>query len=69
MSMFDNLKEQAGQAGGAHGDKLEQLSDQGLDRASDMAQDRGLGAEHVEKGRDMLDERIGDQVGEDENPA
>jgi hypothetical protein len=59
MSQFDNLKDQAAQQ--MQGERAEELSDQGLDRASDLAGDR-LGEEHadqVDKARDAADQRIG----------
>jgi hypothetical protein len=62
MSMFDEMKDKASEAAGEHGDQVEEYSDKGLDQAQTMADDQ-LGEEHadeVAKGRDMLDDRIGD---------
>jgi hypothetical protein len=56
MSMFDKAKDLAGE----HTDKVEELSDQGLDRAGTVAEDKGLDAEHVGQGQDFLDDKIGE---------
>ena len=61
---FDDL---AGKASDAlNSEKGEQVSDQGLDKASEFAEDKGLGADKVEQGRDFADDKIGggDQGGE-----
>ncbi|MFW5471821.1 antitoxin [Knoellia sp. CPCC 206450] len=62
MSMFDKAKDLAGE----HSDKIEEHSDRGLDQAGEFAEGKGVGAEHVDSGRDLLDDRIGDsgQAGE-----
>lgn len=54
--MFDKANDLAGE----HSDKVEEHSDQGLDRAGDLAEDRGIDADRAAQGRDALDERIGD---------
>lgn len=62
MGMFDNIKDKAAELAGEHGDKIEEHSDTGLDRAEQLAGER-LGdqhSEHIGQGRDMLDDRIGD---------
>ncbi len=71
MSMFDKAKEFIAE----HSDKLDEHSativehsDRGLDQAGDFAESRGVGAEHVDRGRDLIDERIG-ETGEAANPA
>ena len=63
MSMFDKAKDLAGE----HSDKIEEHSDRGLDQAGEFAEGKGVGAEHVETGRDFTDDRIGD--GSEEPPA
>ncbi len=71
MGMFDNIKDKAAELAGQHGDKVEEHSDAGLDRAEDLAGDR-LGdqhTEHIGQGRDMLDERIGDGGDATDNPV
>lgn len=62
MSMFDNLKDKATEAAGRHPDKVEQFSDQGIERAGDLADERtgGKFAEHTDKVQAAGDERIGD---------
>ena len=62
MGMFDNIKDKAAELAGEHGDKIEEHSDTGLDRAEQLAGER-LGdqhSEHIGQGRDVLDDRIGD---------
>jgi hypothetical protein len=62
MGMFDNIKDKAAELAGEHGDKIEEHSDTGLDRAEQVAGER-LGdqhSEHIGQGRDVLDDRIGD---------
>jgi hypothetical protein len=71
MGMFDNIKDKAAELAGEHGDKIEAHSDTGLDRAEQMAGER-LGdqhTEHIAQGRDMIDDRIGDDGDATENPA
>ncbi|GAA2743101.1 hypothetical protein GCM10009868_15570 [Terrabacter aerolatus] len=64
MSMFDDAKEQAQKAMEEHGDQVEGLSDQGLDRASEAASSvtGGRFDEQVQQGRDMADERVGNNA-------
>lgn len=56
MSMFDKAKELAGE----HSDKIEGLSDQGLEKAGELAESKGVDAEKVDQGKQFLDDRIGD---------
>ncbi|MDT0215531.1 antitoxin [Rothia sp. ARF10] len=63
MSMFDKAKDLAGE----HSDTVEEHSDRGLDQAGEFAEGKGVGTEHVDSGRDLLDDRIGD--GSEEPPA
>ncbi|AKT52190.1 antitoxin [Arsenicicoccus sp. oral taxon 190] len=62
MSMFDNMKDKATEAAEQHPDKVEQFSDQGIERAGDQLDER-TGGQHSDK-IDQLqqkgDERIGD---------
>ncbi|PRY63666.1 antitoxin protein of toxin-antitoxin system [Knoellia remsis] len=55
MSMFDKAKDLAAE----NSDKVEQFSDQGLDKAGEFAESKGLGADQVQQGRDFVDGRIG----------
>ena len=64
MSMFDKAKDLADE----HSDKVEGVSDQGLDRAGDFAESKGLDAAKVGQGRDALDDRIGES-GDETPPA
>jgi hypothetical protein len=61
MSMFDDAKNQAEKAMEEHGDQVEQMSDSGLDRVSEAAGSATGGRfdEQIQQGRDMADERIG----------
>ncbi|WP_409485377.1 antitoxin [Arsenicicoccus dermatophilus] len=62
MSMFDNLKDKATEAVEQHPDKVEQFSDQGIERAGDVLDSR-TGGEHSDKidmAQRAADERIGD---------
>lgn len=57
MSIFDKAK------GALNSDKAEEISDKGLDSAEKFATDK-FGAEHadkISKGRDAIDERIGNE--------
>ncbi|WP_404381973.1 antitoxin [Knoellia locipacati] len=70
MSMFDKAKEFIAEHSDKldeHSEAIEQHSDRGLDQAGDFAESKGLGADHVDQGRDVLDERIGER-GEATNP-
>jgi len=54
--MFDKAKDLAGE----HGDKVEGLSDQGLDKAGEFAESKGLDADKVDQGQTFLDDKIGE---------
>ncbi|KGN39089.1 antitoxin [Knoellia subterranea] len=56
MSMFDKAKDLAGE----HADKVEGLSDQGLEKAGEFAESKGIDADKVEQGKDFLDDKIGE---------
>jgi hypothetical protein len=60
MSFLDDAKDKASAAATEHYDQVEEYSDQGLDRASELAEERGLDADKVDQGREALDERIGE---------
>ncbi len=67
MGMFDTMKDKASELAGQHSDQVEEYSDQGLDRGEQMA-DQRFGEQHaeqVDKGRDMLDDRIGGGGGDE----
>lgn len=61
MGIFDSAKDKAGELNEQHGDKIEEHSDTGLDKAGEFAEGKGVGAEHVEKGRTAADGRIGNE--------
>ena len=56
MSLFDKAKDLAGE----HADKIEGLSDQGLDKAGAFAESKGLDADKVDQGQTFLDDKIGE---------
>lgn len=56
MGFLDKAKDLAGE----HADKVEGLSDQGLDKAGEFAESKGLDADKVDQGQEFLDEKIGD---------
>ena len=66
MGIFDSAKDKAAELNEQHGDKIEEHSDAGLDKAGEFAEGKGLGADKVEQGRDFADDKIGggDQGGE-----
>ena len=68
MSFFDSAKEKAEGLAADNPDKLEEFSDQGLERGGDLADDASGGrfSEHVDQGQAAADERIGS--GDGENP-
>lgn len=68
MSFFDSAKEKAEGFAKDNPDKLEDVSDQGLERGGDLADGAtgGRFSEHIDKGQVLADERIGS--GEGENP-
>ncbi|MCW4600798.1 Rv0909 family putative TA system antitoxin [Janibacter sp. RAF20_2_2] len=57
---FDDLKGKATDALGNNSDKVEEHSDQGLDKAGEFAEGKGASSEHVDKGKDFLDGKIGE---------
>ena len=57
---FDDLTNKATDALGEHSDKVEEYSDQGLDKAGEFAESKGASDEHVDKGKDFLDGKIGE---------
>jgi hypothetical protein len=67
MGMFDEMKDKVADLAGQHGDKVEEHSDAGLDRAEEMAGERfgEQHGEHIGQGRDLLDERIGEGGGDE----
>lgn len=63
MGAFDSIKNKASEALRKNSDKVEKLSDKGLDKASGAA-DSATGGKHtdkIEKGRNAADERIGNE--------
>lgn len=61
MGIFDSAKDKAAELNEQHGDKIEQHSDTGLDKAGEFAESKGVDAEHVEKGRTAADGAIGNE--------
>lgn len=75
MGVFDNIKNKAEELVGKdnvakaedfaaqHSDKVEQYSDQGLDAASQKANDLtgGKYADHIDTARTSIDERVGNE--------
>jgi hypothetical protein len=57
---FDDLKGKATDALGEHGDKVEEHSDQGLDKAGEFAEGKGVDADKSDQGREFLDGKIGE---------
>ena len=53
---------QASEMAGQHGDKVEQASDQGLDKAAQAVNDKtgNKFGDQVEQGKQQADERMGD---------
>ncbi|MFW5469900.1 antitoxin [Knoellia sp. CPCC 206435] len=68
MSFFDSAKEKAEGLAADNPDKLEEFSDQGLERGGDAADSASGGrfGEHIDQGQVAADERIGS--GDGENP-
>ncbi len=65
MGIFDDAKAKAGELLGQHGDKVEEVSDQALDRAAELANER-TGGEHADKiqqARDAADQQVGTEEG------
>ncbi len=62
MSQFDGLADKAQQLAGEHGDKVEQASDQGIERAGDAVDEKtgGKFAGQVDQAQQQGDERVGD---------
>ena len=61
MGLLDDAKAKAAELANNNPDKLEQVSDQALDRAAQVA-DEKTGSQHTDKinqGRDFLDGKIG----------
>lgn len=57
---FDDLKGKATDSLGENSDKVEQVSDQGLDKAGEFAEGKGAGGDQVDQGKDFLDGKIGE---------
>ena len=64
MGMLDNMKEKAQELMGQHKDKVEEYSDQGIDKAGD-AVDQATGgtyAGQVDQAQQLADDKIGDNA-------
>lgn len=62
MGIFDAAKDQAANLAGEHSDKVEGLSDQGIEKAGDFADEKSGGkfSEHVDSAQEQADQRIGE---------
>lgn len=62
MGIFDSAKEQAGNLAGEHSDKVEQFSDQGIEKAGDLADQKSGGkfSGQVDGVQEQADQRIGE---------
>ena len=75
MSFFDSAKEKAEEFAKDNPDKVEEFSDQGLERGGDLADNAtgGRFSEHIDQGQAAADERIGTGEGDsstgDQSPA
>lgn len=61
MSMFDNLKDKAAEVLRDNAQKVEELSDQALDKAEEIAESRGVGSDQVKQGREFIDGKVGNE--------
>ncbi|MBK9476289.1 MAG: antitoxin [Tetrasphaera sp.] len=62
MGVFDSMKEKVEELLGQNPDKVEELSDAGIEKAGD-AVDQATGgkfSDQVDQGENMLDEKIGE---------
>lgn len=59
MGMFDKIKEAAAE----HGDKIEGVTDNALDKASEMIDEKtgGKFSDQIQQGRDIADSHIGEE--------
>ena len=62
MSMFDNMKDKATEAAEQNPEKVEQFSDQGIERAGDKLDERtgGQHSDKIDSVQQQGDERVGD---------
>ena len=56
MGLFDKAKDAADQ----NSDKVEEVSDQGLEKGGEFADSKGVGQDQVDKGKETLDGKIGE---------
>lgn len=57
---FDDLQGKATDALGENSEKVEQFSDQGLDKGSEFAEGKGLDSEKTDQGKEFLDGKVGE---------
>ncbi|MGB8379673.1 MAG: antitoxin [Dermatophilaceae bacterium] len=64
MNVFDSAKEKLNQVMGENADKVEEVSDKVLDKASEVAGDKtgGQYAEQITQAREAADAQIGESV-------
>lgn len=62
MSAFDNIKDQASKAASENPDKVEQFSDQGIEKAGDAVDQKtgGKFSDKVDQAQQAGDQRVGD---------
>jgi len=59
MGFLDDAKEKVTQLVHDNPDKVEELSDQAIDKAGELAAAKGVDADKVQAGKDFLDGKIG----------
>lgn len=62
MGFLDDAKDKLSELAGQHPDKVEELSDKGLDAAAAKANEAtgGKFGDQIQQGRDLADEKIGE---------
>lgn len=60
MGFLDDAKAKIDEVIHSNPDKVEELSDQALDKAGEFAESKGVGADQVEQGKQFLDDKIGE---------
>lgn len=60
MGIFDSAKDKATEGLDSNKDKVEEVSDQGLEKGGQFAEDKGVGSDQVDKGKEFLDGKIGE---------
>lgn len=65
MGIFEDAKAKAGELLGQHSDKVEEISDQGLDKADEFAKEKTGGQfdAQIDQARDAADQQVGSEEG------